>query len=107
MYQLINPSTDIFSSGRKTNFFQLGWLVAWVLDNSQEDYHKRSWPEQRNVIKQKRFVAQLVTCGNFDRQLLEQLPDLESVREVLMSRSITDSGNHKSLNCLIVFLYLV
>ena len=35
-------TTELLVNGKKTDFSQLGWVAAWVLDDSAEDYHNRT-----------------------------------------------------------------
>lgn len=86
MYSLIHP----LKNGYQTDFFQLGWLVAWVLDSTTKNYHERSW-QDLGIIQQNKFVTKLLMFGEFDSELLREMPDTpESVEEVLKSRADSD-----------------
>ncbi len=45
-------TTELLVNSKKTDFSQLGWVAAWVLDDSAEDYHKRKWAKQPESIQQ-------------------------------------------------------
>ena len=60
-----------FFSGERMDYMQLGWLVAWVLsdkdENGKSDYHDRSWSTQIVDIRNDTFVKKLVCCGEYSR----------------------------------------
>ena len=58
-------------NGKQTDFFQLGWLVMWVLDMDQSNYHNREWDNQRADIKKDPFISSLIMKGEFDSESLE------------------------------------
>ena len=54
-------------NGKQTDFFQLGWLVVWVLDmDHDQSYHDRNWDNQREDIKSDPFISSLIVKGKFD-----------------------------------------
>ena len=67
MYTLLSD----LKCGEMTDFFQLGWLVMWILDNSSVDYHDRKWDSQKDEIKDDKFVHTLVMKGKYDPDLLQ------------------------------------
>ena len=60
-------------NGGHLDYSQLGWLVAWVLSDhsEEEDYHKRKWLDQDQLIKDDQFVSTLVCKGTYDPFALE------------------------------------
>lgn len=48
--------------GQFTDYMQLGWMVAWILDNSQDE-HAREWEEQKTEIKENKFICALIKNG--------------------------------------------
>ena len=51
-----------------TLYFQLGWLIAWVLDHSG-DYHDREWHDVDDNIRNEPFISALIQ-GEFKKELL-------------------------------------
>ena len=78
----------LLRDGMKTDFSQLGWLAAWVLDESApaKDYHNREWVNQPECIKQYRFIDSLITKGVFEKELIKDLPHNLTVPSVLKAR---------------------
>ena len=74
-------------SGHETDYFQLGWLVAWIMDSSGGDYHERKWISQDESVRNNHFIAALVTEGQYNTKYLEDLPGGESLEECLKCRS--------------------
>ena len=64
-------SVHTLCNGYQTDFFQLGWLISWVLDSTGEDYHGRTWESQRADIKNDQFISTLILRGEFNPTLLE------------------------------------
>ena len=62
------PDISTFRSG-KTDYYQVGWLVAWVLDMFSADYHRRTWDTQEEAIKNP-FISELICNGRYNRELL-------------------------------------
>ncbi len=54
------------NDGKKTDFSQLGWVAAWVLDESAEVYHDRKWVDQPELNE---FIKSLVTKGVLKKSL--------------------------------------
>lgn len=71
--------------GSETDYLQLGWLVAWVLDSSGGDYHKRDWKSQKKEVKDDAFISSLVLKGKYQSQLLEEslVRDTQTLAAVL------------------------
>ena len=69
------PKNVDFFSGECMDYMQLGWLVAWVLsdkdENGKSDYHDRSWSTQIMDIRNDMFVKKLVCCGEYSRSDLD------------------------------------
>ena len=55
-------------TGSQTDYFQLGWLIAWVLDHSG-DYHDREWHAVDATIRNDPFISALIQ-GEFKKELL-------------------------------------
>ena len=68
MYSLPTPRQN-FVFGR-SDYFQLGWLVAWVLDDSSTNYHLWTWEEQNPAIKSNSFVSALIQNGIYNDALI-------------------------------------
>lgn len=86
-------TTELLVNGKKTDFSQLGWVAAWVLEDSAEDYHKRKLAKQPESIQQNGFIASLITEGVFKEALIKNLPRTctsETVQSVLQARSAND-----------------
>ena len=64
------PNLLEFAQG-KTDYYQLGWLVAWVLDTST-NYHRRTWHKHDVAIKTNHFIAELIGAGNYNDRHLEE-----------------------------------
>lgn len=47
--------TTPFTNGSETDYFQLGWLIMWVLDEDH-DYHSRIWETHSDEIKEDKFI---------------------------------------------------
>ncbi len=73
-------------SGEKTDFFQVGWLVAWVMNEEDENYHDREWKTQPESIKNNKFIKKLVEEGFYDASLTSSLPGECSLESVLERR---------------------
>ncbi len=73
MYSSFNPPYCLKDRG-KTDFSQLGWLAAWVLNKSAKYYHEREWVSQPKSIKQYQFIDSLITKGVFEKELIKDLP---------------------------------
>ncbi len=85
MYNLEEPP---FNPNGNTDFLQLGWLTAWVLDSEHSDYHERKWGTQREIVTENKFVQQLILQGEFDEALLGLLPeDTHPLISVLKKRN--------------------
>ena len=57
-------------TGIQRDFFQLGWLLAWVL-SPEGDYHKRCWDDVK--YKMPTFVRKLIEEGKYCEDDLVQL----------------------------------
>ena len=69
--------------GRNTDYMQLGWLVAWVIDHSGRQ-HNRKWETQEKKIKDNRFIYHLIHEGEYKDELLEQcFEDGQTLKTVL------------------------
>ena len=64
MYNIMEVSQQL-TRGSQTDYFQLGWLVAWIMDNSGGYYHDRKWSSQVKSIQNNRFIAGLVIEGQY------------------------------------------
>ena len=64
MYKL----QPVMNTGIQTDYFQLGWLIAWVLDHSG-DYHDRAWHDVDDTIRNDPFISALIQ-GEFKKELL-------------------------------------
>ena len=42
------------------DFFQLAWLVMWVLDCSSEMYHERDWDSQKEDHQMNLFIINML-----------------------------------------------
>ena len=85
MYNL-KPFGKVFNNGRKTDYFQLGWMAAWIIDESSVDYHSRKWSE-RSLITENKFIVSLITKGIFSDQLYSEIPpDKNTIEYVLRTR---------------------
>ncbi len=73
--------------GNKTDFMQLGWVTAWVL-NPTQDYHRRDFLTQPLCITSNAFISKLILEGQFDKTLISNLPkDTLTVKAVLQGRN--------------------
>ena len=84
MYRLSSAECS-FQSG-KTDYFQLGWLVAWVLDRSSSHYHNRKWESQDDEIKSNQFIRSLIFNGAYDNLHEGCVPNGRSIQAVLEQR---------------------
>lgn len=86
MYCITMPCIKrTFTSGKETDYFQLGWLVAWVL-NKEGNYHERKWDTQSEVVKSNPFIEELITSGDYKSELLSHLPQSDSLKNVIQWR---------------------
>ena len=70
MYNCLD-NHELFN-GKQTDFFQLGWLVMWVLDmDHDQSYYDRKWENQRADIREDPFISSLIMKGEFDSDFLE------------------------------------
>ena len=77
---------DSTPRGKKTDYMQLGWLVAYILDQSNQDEHEREWDTQPDAIKDNIAVKSLIK-GCYKTELLDSLPsDTSSIEQVLEKR---------------------
>ncbi len=84
MYNLEEPP---FNPNGNTDFLQLGWLTAWVLDSEPSNYHDRKWGTQREIVTTNKFIQELILQGKFHKALLNLLPeDTRTLRSVLEGR---------------------
>ena len=86
MYCLISPDITLGSS---SDYFQLDWLVLWILDTSW-DYHARRWEDQKVVA----FIKKLMENGQYNAGLLETstlVVDTQSLASVLQEQSSGDT----------------
>ncbi len=72
--------------GEKTDYFQLGWVVAWIMNEQVEEYHDREWETQPASIKNNKFITKLIEEGFYDASLMSSLPDECSLKSVLEKR---------------------
>ena len=85
MYNL-KPFGKDFNNGRKTDYYQLGWMAAWIIDESSVDYHSRKWSE-RSLITENKFIVALITKGIFSDQFYSEIPpDKNTIEYVLRTR---------------------
>lgn len=75
-----------FTSGKETDYFQLGWLVAWVLDSERRDYHEREWDTQSELIRTNQFIKELITNGVYKSELLYYIPKSDTLKHVIEQR---------------------
>ena len=73
--------------GRQTDYFQLGWLVAWIMDSSGGDYHDRNWIHEGESIQNNRFINHLVLEGEYHSEFLVDLPNDKSLEECIKRRN--------------------
>ena len=59
---------SVMKTGIQTDYFQLGWLIVWVLDHSG-DYHDRKWHDVDDNIRNDPFISALIQ-GEFNKELL-------------------------------------
>ena len=89
MYTLL-PSSSL-EDRKMTDFFQLAWLVMWVLDHSSENYHEREWDSQKEEIKDDEFIHTLVMKGKYDPYLLQNstiVTETTTLENVLQQRGL-------------------
>ena len=55
--------------GKQTDFMQLGWLVAWILELTMP-YHNWTLESLAKSSRDDEFICNLLTKGNFDMELL-------------------------------------
>ena len=87
MYCLISPDITL---GSQSDYFQLCWLVLWILDDTSGDYHARRWEDQ----KVDAFIKKLVENGEYHAGLLETstlVVDTQSLASVLQEQSSGDT----------------
>ena len=89
MYQFprsLNESEFANLDGIKTDYLQVGWLVAWILLRGKGAYHDRVWLNVKKDI-QYSFVHKLVEECHYDEKEIEQLPSETSLESVLLKQS--------------------
>ena len=60
-------------TGKRLDYIQLGWMVAWILDSSKTtDYHERVWGKQCRAIQNDNFLNELVNNGTYNPSNLEE-----------------------------------
>lgn len=69
------------TTGVQSDYFQLGWLVAWILSPG-EKYHERKWMDVKEHIKYN-FVHKLIEEYHYDENAVEQLPCDKSIKDVV------------------------
>jgi len=80
---LYHPSF-VITSDEQTNYFQVGWMVAWIIDLSGHE-HDRVWEKQCSIVRKNDFlIKQLINKGEYNEELLnEEFPDMEALATVL------------------------
>ena len=90
MYRLEHaPLTVSFTSGTETDYFQLGWLIMWVLEDHL-DYHSQTWESHKDETKEDKFIQSIIMNGKYDPQLLPSssiVRDKKSLETVLQERT--------------------
>lgn len=67
--------------GQFTDFFQLGWLVAWIVGDDGDE-HNRKWETQSTQIRDNEFIAQLIQNCAYNPELLETSFPLDDGRSI-------------------------
>ena len=57
--------------GKNTDFMQVGWLAAFILDHSQHE-HSRKWKDQKDEIQNCKFIYALINHGKWDSVYFNQ-----------------------------------
>ena len=68
MYNWVD--NNILDNGEQTDFFQLGWLVMWLLDK-QDSYHDRQWEDHSQRVRDDLFIKSLILEGKFNAKHLD------------------------------------
>ena len=55
------------TSADKSDYMQLGWLVAWILDKDVEklNYHERYWGDHSLLVQGDQFTHKLIDAGDY------------------------------------------
>lgn len=85
MYELPNDESINFN-GIKTDYLQVGWLVAYILLHGEGSYHNRNWNDVKKRIPEYTFVHKLVEECEYDTKEVEQLPCKKSLDSILQER---------------------
>ena len=68
MYNWVD--NNILDNGEQTDFFQLGWLVMWLLDK-KDSYHDRKWEDHSQRVRDDLFIKSLILEGKFNAKHLD------------------------------------
>ena len=89
LYNIPSTPSDIRPAGQRTDYMQVGWMIAYIIDSS-DDEHYRKWENQPPEIQNNSFIEKLVRKCQYDESLLFELVSLggsETLTEVLTTRS--------------------
>ncbi len=105
MYDRYHPHTSpdlLLQENVSTDFMQLGWMVAWLIE-CEGEYHTRRWDTSHVAekdkkkyhqvsenLKRNKFLIELIVEKKFNPRLLIHLPEGDAtVEDVLKARSPT------------------
>ena len=74
----------------QTDYIQLGWLVALVLDSSG-DYHEKEWLSLKKEIREDAFISSLILNGEYKSEELSKstlVQDETTLKNVLLHTSL-------------------
>lgn len=87
MYNCDNQAKFPSPIGKSTDLYQLGWLVAWIVDvDDKVDEHRRKWDSQKDCVKNNQFISRLIQEGVYDSDLMENSfeADTRSIQSCLI-----------------------
>ena len=69
MYKIKHFKQDKKVTGAHTDYMQLGWLVAFILDNDghTNNEHLRDWDTQPDYIKECKLINSLINTGEWNQ----------------------------------------
>ncbi len=81
-----------FNDGIETEFFQLGWLIAWILKPGKKEkkkgelpYHERVWSKEPQLIGKNRLIA-YISHGRKVFRIVDIAEDQTSIADILKAR---------------------
>ena len=66
---------------------QVGWMIAYIIDHQ----HLRNWEDEKDCIRENKFISTLVRKSKYDENLLSKLDKLAcdnlTLQNVLCARN--------------------